>query len=167
VSSIQRAKKTENFSLRKKIVSWIKERLEEKQIVLEQEWLRDWNEVERQPARNLDEAWLHMVAALERDVKEFNSLKLCGHRQVDVTTGPESLQMRWQDEQRPLLSVGIDRAGEMFSYTALNGKDGKQRCGLLGVRPRRGTNAILYDGRPTPFTFEEASQFLLQPLLMP
>ena len=157
----------EDSSYRRKDVSWIKDRLEEKQIVLEQEWLRDWNEVERQPARNLNEAWVHMVAALERDVKEFNSLKLCGHRQVDVTPGPESLQMRWQDEREPLLTVGINRGGDTLTYTSRNGKDGKTRSGVLRVRPRRGTNAILYDGRPTPFTFEEASQFLLQPLLMP
>lgn len=148
-------------------MSWIKERLEEKQIVLEQEWLRDWNQVERQPARNLDEAWVHMVAAVERDVNEFNALKLCGHRQIDVASDPDSLQMRWQDEPEPLLTVDIDRAGEMFSYTARNGKEGKPRSGVLRVRPRRGTNAILYDGRPSPFTFEEAAQFLLQPLLMP
>ena len=148
-------------------MNWIKERLEEKQIVLEQEWLRDWRQAERQPARNLDEAWGHMVAALERDVNEFNSLKLCGHRQVDVTAGPDSLKVHWRDEQDPLLSVGMDRAGEIISYTARNGKDRKERSGVLRVRLRRGTNAILHNGRPTPFTFEEASQFLLQPLLMP
>lgn len=148
-------------------MSWIKERLEEKQIVLEQEWLRDWNAVERQPARNLDEAWFHFVAALERDINEFNSLKLCGHRQVVVTTSPDSLLLRWRDEDEPLLIVSMDRAGEMISYTARNGKEGKPRTGILRVRPRRGSNAILYDGRPTPFTFEEAAQFLLQPLLMP
>lgn len=148
-------------------MSWIKDRLEEKQIVLEQEWLRDVNEVERQPARNLEEAWLHMVAALERDIKEFNSLKLCGDRQVDMATGPDSLAMRWRDEQETLLTVAIDRAGELFSYTAPNRQPAKKRSGVLRVRPRRGTNAILYDGRPSPFTFEEASQFLLQPLLMP
>jgi hypothetical protein len=148
-------------------VSWIKDRLEEKQIVLEQEWLRDLNEVERQPARNLEEAWVHMVAALERDVKEFNSLKLCGHRQVDVATGPHSLQVRWQDEQETLLTLAIDRALELFSYCARTRPGAKERSGVLRIRPRRGTNAILYDGRPSPFTFEEASQFLLQPLLMP
>jgi hypothetical protein len=148
-------------------VSWIKDRLEEKQIVLEQEWLRDWNEVERQPARTLSEAWLHMISALERDVREFNSLKLCGHRQVEVASDPESLAMRWQDEPEPLLTVLIDLAAEVFRYTARISKDGKQRSGVFRVRPRRGTNAILYDGRPTPYTFEEASQFLLQPLLMP
>ncbi|HVO62221.1 MAG TPA: hypothetical protein VMT53_14890 [Terriglobales bacterium] len=148
-------------------MSWIKERLEEKQIVLEQEWLRDLNAVERHPARNVDEAWDHMVAALERDIHEFNSLKLCGHRQVDVIAGRDSLKVHWQDEQEALLTVSMDRAGEMISYAARSGKEGKERTGVLRVRPRRGTNAILYDGRPTPFTFEEASQFLLQPLLMP
>ncbi len=148
-------------------MSWIKERLEEKQVVLEQEWLRDWDEVERHPARNLAEAWIHMVAAIERDVKEFNTLKLCGHQQIQVTTGSEWLQMQWQDQQEPLLRLRIDRAGEFIRYEAMNGKEGHPRSGILRVRPRRGTNAILYDGRPTPFTYEEASQFLLQPLLMP
>ncbi len=148
-------------------MSWIKERLEEKQVVLEQEWLRDWDAVERRPARNVDEAWSHMVAAIERDIKEFNALKLCGDRQVDVNAGSDALHIHWHDEERPLLTVRVDRPGEMIRYTALNNKEGKERSGLLRVRPRRGTNAILYDGRPTPFTFEEASQFLLQPLLMP
>lgn len=148
-------------------MNWIKERLEEKQVVLEQEWLRDWSAVERQPARNMDEAWDHLIAALERDVNEFNSLKLCGRRQVDVTTGRDSLNVHWRDEQEPLLTVSMDRAGEIISYTARNGKEGSERSGVLRVRPRRGTNAILHDGRPTPFTFEEAAQLLLQPLLMP
>jgi hypothetical protein len=150
-----------------RIVSWIKDRLEEKQVVLEQEWLRDWGAVERQPARNFEEAWAHMVAAVERDVREFNFLKLCGHRQLQVATGPDSLHMRWPDQQEPMLTMLMDRSGELISYTARNGKEGRPRSGILRVRPRRGTNAILYDGRPTPFTYEEASQFLLQPLLMP
>jgi len=126
-----------------------------------------WKAVEQPPARNLDEAWIHITAALERDVHEFNSLKLCGHRQVEITTGADSLLLRWQDEHEPLLTVSMDRVGDMITYTARNGKEGKLRTGVLRVRPRRGSNAILYDGRPTPFTFEEAAQFLLQPLLMP
>jgi hypothetical protein len=148
-------------------VSWIKERLEEKQIVLEQEWLRDWDAVERQPARNTEEAWDHLVAAIERDIKEFNSLKLCGHRQLELTRDSGSLKLQWHDEQEPMLTLTMDRAGDMIAYVASIGKEHKERSGVLRVRPRRGTNAILYDGRPTPFTFEEAAQFLLQPLLMP
>ncbi len=148
-------------------MSWIKERLEEKQVVLEQEWLRDWDAVERQPPRNLDEAWDHMVAALERDVKEFNALKLCGHQQINLTIDPDSLQLQWGSDSEPVLNVRMDHAGEMIIYRAGNGKQGKERSGVLRVRPRRGSNAILYNGRPTPFTFEEAAQFLLQPLLMP
>lgn len=148
-------------------MSWIKDRLEEKQIVLEQEWLRDWDAVERQPARNLDEAWMHLIAAIGQDVREFNALKLCGHQQLQVTSGPQSMDLRWQDQTEPILSVVMDRPGEFIGYTARNGKDGKKRSGILRVRVRRGSNAILYDGRPTPFTYEEASQFLLQPLLMP
>lgn len=148
-------------------MSWIKERLEEKQIALEQEWLRDWNEVERQPARNLDEAWLHMVAAIERDVKEFNSLKFCGYQEVQLANGPDWLQVQWEDQPQPVLKLKLDPATEVINYAALEGRAGKQRSGVLRVRPRRGTNAVLYNGRPTPFTYEEASQFLLQPLLMP
>lgn len=148
-------------------MSWIKERLEEKQIVLEQEWLREGSAAERPPARNLEEAWAHMVAALEGDVKEFNWLKLCGHRQAETSQGPGSWQLRWHDEIEPFLNVHIEHAAETFSYSCRSGKEGQQRSGVLRVRPRRGSNAILYDGRPTPFTYEEASQFLLQPLLMP
>jgi hypothetical protein len=148
-------------------VSWIKERLEEKQIVLEQEWLRDKYAIESQPARNVDEAWIHMMAAIQRDVAEFNALKLCGNQQVKVATGPDWIAVNWQHQVEPLLKLAIDRAGELFSYIAGVGKDGRVLSGILRIRPRRGTNAVLYNGRPTPFTYEEASQFLLQPLLMP
>ena len=149
-------------------MSWIKERLEEKQVVLEQEWLRDSDLVERQPARNLEEAWFHMVAAVERDVKEYNALKLCGHRQINVTTGPDSLQLQWHDYGDPILNLRMDHTGEVINYSIRTGKgDDQPRHGTLRIRLRRGSNAILYNGRPSPFTYEEASQLLLQPLLMP
>jgi hypothetical protein len=141
--------------------------LEEKQIVLEQEWLRDWNEIERQPARNVDEAWIHLLAALDRDIDEFNALKLCGDQQVEVVKGEDSVELRWHREHEPMLTVKLDKTGEVITYSAQTGKEAQRRSGNLRVRPRRGSNAVLYDGRPTPFTYEEASQFLLQPLLMP
>lgn len=148
-------------------MSWIKDRLEEKQVVLEQEWLRDWNAVERRPARNVDEVWIHMLAALERDIDEFNALKLCGDQKVEVVKGEGSVELRWHHQHEPILTVKLDKTGEVIAYTAANGKERKQRSGNLRVRLRRGSNAVLYNGRPNPFTYEEASQFLLQPLLMP
>ena len=49
-------------------MSWIKDRMEEKQVVLEQEWLQDKKIYEKQPARNVTEAWDHMIAAIRREL---------------------------------------------------------------------------------------------------
>lgn len=147
-------------------MSWIKERLEEKQVVLEEQWLRDRNSVERHPARTLDEVWDHMVAAIDRDVKEFNSLRLCGDQQAKLCSHPHYLELMWGNHQTPMLTLSMDSSEERVVYAA-TGRNGKQRLGDLKVRLRRGSNAVLYDGRPNPLTYEEASQYLLQPLLMP
>lgn len=147
-------------------MSWIKERLDEKQVVLEQEWLRDRNAVERQPARSFEEAWNHMVAAIERDVQEFNALRLCGDQRVTISASAEGLELAWDTRRLPLLYIKMDAAQDRIQYrSSLQG--GKERSGNLNVRIRRGSNAVLYDGRPSPLTYEEASQYLLQPVLMP
>jgi hypothetical protein len=147
-------------------VSWIKDRIDEKQVVLEQEWLRDRNAVERQPARNLEEVWNHMVAAIERDVQEFNALRLCGDQQVTISASAQDLELAWGNRRPPILCMRMDATQDRIQYTS-SPKDGRERGGNLNVRIRRGSNAVLYDGRPSPLTYEEASQYLLQPVLMP
>jgi hypothetical protein len=152
--------------LRRKAVSWIKDRLEEKQVVLEQEWLRDRNATERHPARTLEEVWEHVVAAIDRDVQEFNALRLCGDQQAKLSCGPLHLQLMWSKDHSAVLSVHMDAAQERITYTS-GGPGSKPRTGDLKIRLRRGSNAVLYNGRPSPLTYEEASQYLLQPVLMP
>jgi hypothetical protein len=147
-------------------VSWIKDRIDEKQVVLEQEWLRDRNAVERHPARTIEEAWSHMVAAIERDVHEFNALKLCGDQEVRVSSTPEGLELAWNSQRTPLLTLSVDHSQDQINYKSST-KNSKDRCGKLTVRVRRGSHAVLYDGRPSPLTYEEASQYFLQPVLMP
>ncbi len=147
-------------------MNWIKDRLEEKQVALEQEWLRDRNAVERLPARTVEEAWQHMVAAIERDVEEFNGLKLCGDQQVQIASDSQGLELRWKAEQQPILCLHVEAEEGRIRYSS-SGENTKHRKGDLKVRIRRGSNAVLYDGRPSPLTYEEASQYLLQPVLMP
>ena len=143
-------------------MSWITQKMEEKQEIAERRWVTSERKAEQQPLRSVDDAWKQLAAAIARDVREFNTLALCEH-QVEVFQLEDRLEVRWQNSISVLLVLELH--GQTIRYVAGPG-NGRSRNGVFVVRFAAPGRAVL-EHQGKLLEFEEASRLLLQPILLP
>jgi hypothetical protein len=150
---------------------WAKELAEKIKL---QEELRRQEEFRRQERARLFASkaahlWREFVSVLEKDLEEFNKVSTAEKTKVVSQRGPGSrLSLCWASSSRDQLEVRLDSERQAVEYRlSMKGLPegiSPEKIGLLNL-PMNDAGEITVNNGDQVLTLEQASEFLLRPIL--